>query len=200
MAAELFEIIMEQCPRKKVISLCKKLIKKCSFKSGADCENLCHLAYWLYIYEQPTLSMKCVELTHDVPFDKNFNTWTFIHAMWGLEMRLLREQGKENEAQAIADTMNKHHLTPGKVDTPERMPQKEEKRRSRFTYEDAVKQEKIKAFLESGELNDANGWRFVALLRMIGSAETGFYPLLNESKARLEEKITEYISELQKIK
>jgi len=33
---ELFESIMNSCPRKKVVSLCKKLIKKCSFNSGED--------------------------------------------------------------------------------------------------------------------------------------------------------------------
>ncbi len=30
---ELFESIMNTCPQKKVVSLCKKLIKKCSFNS-----------------------------------------------------------------------------------------------------------------------------------------------------------------------
>lgn len=197
MATELFETIMEQCPQKKVISLCKKLIKKCSFKSGADCENLCHLAYWLYIYGQPALSMKCIQLTHNVPFDKNFNTWTFIHAMWGLEIRLLKQNGQNTEAQKIADTIDKHHLTPGKIDTPERMPQKEEKRRLRFTYESVTNQEKIEAHLQNNNINSANAWRFTALFKMIGNTETGLYPLLNKRKQDIEITIGEYTAALQ---
>ena len=47
---ELFESIMNSCPRKKVVSLCKKLIKKCSFNSGEDARNLCSLGYRLFIY------------------------------------------------------------------------------------------------------------------------------------------------------
>lgn len=47
---ELFESIEARHTEKKIISLCKKLIKKCSFNSGADARNLCELAYWLYVY------------------------------------------------------------------------------------------------------------------------------------------------------
>ena len=200
MEMQIFEQIKETCQKKKVISLCNKLIKKCSFGSGADCENLCHLAYRLYVYGEKQLAMQCIALTHDVPFTKNYNVWTFIHDMWGLEMRLLREQGKEADAQKIAETMNIHLLTPGKIDTPERVPAKEERRRSRFTYEDTIKKEKIEYHEREGNATDANAWRFIALLRMIGNTETGFYPQLNEHKAQIEEKITEYIEILAKIK
>jgi hypothetical protein len=41
--SNLFGEIMGNCTHKKVISLCKKLSKKLSFKSGNDVENLCHL-------------------------------------------------------------------------------------------------------------------------------------------------------------
>jgi hypothetical protein len=200
MDSQVFVQIKNKCQKKKVISLCNKLSKKCSFKSGADTESLCHLAYWLYIYGEKEFAVRCIKLTYDVPFDMNYRVWDFIHAMWGLGMRLLREQGKEAKAQKIADTMNAHFLIPNNIFTSESMPAREERRRSRFTYEDATCKDKISLYLESGKQNDANQWRFVALLGMIGNTETGFYPLLNESKQQIEEKIAEYIEELRKVK
>ena len=193
MTVELFETIMKECPQKKVVSLCKKLIKKCSFKSGADCENLCHLMYWLYIYDRSDLALNCVALTHNIPFEKNFNTWTFIHFMWGLEIRILRGQKNEPEAQKIIETMNVHDFTLGKVDTPEQFPKKVEKRRGRQTYEDTIRQEKIE---RSDNTKSANAWRFIGLLGMITYTETGFYPILNERKNDMEAKINEYINAL----
>lgn len=197
---QVFEQIKDKCQKKKVVSLCNKLAKKCSFKSGSDSENLCHLAYWLYVYDEKALAMDCIALTHDIPFNANYGVWTFFHHMWGLEMRLLREQGKNDEAEKIAETINAHLLTPGKIDTPERMPAKEEKRRSRLTYEDTIRKEDIAGHLQENNLTRANAWRFVALITMIGNTETGFFPQLNEHKTQIEEKIAEYISELSKVK
>jgi len=47
---ELFESIQNNHKEKKIISLSKKLTKKCSFDSGSDIDNLCRLAYWLFVY------------------------------------------------------------------------------------------------------------------------------------------------------
>lgn len=191
---------MEQCPKKKVESLCKKMIKKCSFKSGADIQNLSHLAYWLYVYGEPQLSLNCISVTHDVVFEQNYNVWDFIHAMWGLEIRLLKEQNKLDEAQKIIEIINNHFLTPTKIDTPEDTKTREAKRRERFTYESVIRKENIERDLQDKDIKSANEWRFIALLGMIGNTETGLYPNLNERKDEIEQKITEYITELTKIK
>ena len=65
---ELFESIMNSCPRKKVVSLCKKLIKKCSFNSGEDARNLCSLGYRLFIYGHIDEALAVSRYTHNVPF------------------------------------------------------------------------------------------------------------------------------------
>lgn len=49
--SSLFEEIMKSCTEKKVVSRCKKLIKKCTLTSGAVATTLEELEYWLYIYE-----------------------------------------------------------------------------------------------------------------------------------------------------
>ncbi|MDR0576000.1 MAG: hypothetical protein LBI87_00290 [Candidatus Accumulibacter sp.] len=201
METTIFEQIKGKCPKKKVVSLANKLAKKLSFKSGADCENLCRLAYWLYVYGEKELAMDCIALTHDIPFEHDYNVWTFIHDMWGLEIRLLREQGSGAEADRIARTIDTQLLSPSKlIDTPEKQQVREAKRRARFTYEDAINHDNVERHLQANDLASANRWRFTALLGMIGDTETGLYPLLNESKAKIEEKIAEYIAELTKLK
>src|SRR5699024_1144330 len=93
---ELFESIMNSCPRKKVVSLCKKLIKKCSFNSGEDARNLCSLGYRLFIYGHIDEALAVSRYTHNVPFPGRgvFNVWTFILCLWGLEVFILKAQGK----------------------------------------------------------------------------------------------------------
>lgn len=43
--------IQQKVDKKTVQSLCKKVLKKCSFNSQNDLYNLVDIAYWLYIYE-----------------------------------------------------------------------------------------------------------------------------------------------------
>ena len=195
----ILEAIKESCQEKKVSSLCNKLIKKNSYKSGKDCETLCHLAYWLYIYDKAELALTCIQPTHNITYFTDAGVWTFIHAMWGLEIRILREQGEENKALEIAHAIDEQYLAPTPlVDTREKKAAHEKKRRSRFTYESVINGEKIEPHLQSGNLNMANGWRFTSLLSMIGNTETGLFPLLAERKHDIELKIQEYISELKK--
>jgi hypothetical protein len=197
----IFEKFKEKSQKKKVQSLCNKLIKKCSFGSGADCENLCHLSYWLYIYGEEELAMECVALTHDVSFKHDYAVWTFIHAMRGLEIRILRSRGEGARADLIAKQIDTQLLTPTKlIPTEEGRAKKEGKRRLRFTYENAIRKEEIENHVNEGNKIRANAWRLVALLGMIGDTETGLYPLLNEARADIEEKIQEYISELALVK
>jgi hypothetical protein len=73
MSNEIFETIKETCPQKKVVSLCNKLMKKCSFKSGKDARNLCHLSYWLYLYEKQQLALDCISLTKPLVFNHDWN-------------------------------------------------------------------------------------------------------------------------------
>jgi hypothetical protein len=203
----LFEEILLNCKHKRVESLCRKLSKKLSFKSGSDVENLCHLTYWLYILGYKEYAKKCIELTRDIPFDRNYNVWTFLHFMWGLEIRLLREDGKNKEAEEIANTMNQHSLTPSKQfnETPEKMEKNEAKRRDRFVLGTESgqpmgisNQEHVERALNNGDNKSANRWRFTSLLALIGCTETGLYPHLNEDKEKIEEVIKNYISEIVK--
>ena len=90
---ELIQSIMDTVDKKNVQSLCKKVLKKCSFNSGADIENLCRfcrLAYWLFVYGYVDEALSVCEITHDVKFPGKgiWAVWDFIMYMWGLEVHI----------------------------------------------------------------------------------------------------------------
>lgn len=91
---ELFESIQMGHKEKKVLSLSKKLVKKCSFNRGSDVENLCHLAYWLYVYGCEDEALKLCEITHEVEFPGKgvWNVWDRILLMWGLEVQIYKNR------------------------------------------------------------------------------------------------------------
>jgi hypothetical protein len=196
----LFDEIMENCNHKKVMILCKKLGRKLSFKSGKDVENLCHLIYWLYILDKKELAKRCIELTHNIPFDQNYNVWDFLHSIWGLEIRLLFEEGKNKDAEKIKETIDRHLLTPSKQfnETPEEMQKHENKRRDRFVVDTQSYKNEIDDALKDGDIKSANDWRFIALLSLIGDTATGLYPKLNKDKEGIEKIIKYYIKEILK--
>ena len=199
--SSVLEMIQNSSDKKKIISLCKALIKKNSYKSSKDCENLCHLTYWLYIHGQSEWALMCIKPTHQIPYFSDAAVWTFIHAMWGLEIRLLRGVGKEDEALELAGKIDEHYLMPtALIDTTEKRVAHENKRRARFTYESVICEDKIIPHLEGGSLSSANAWRLTSLFSMIGKTETGLFANLNERRLDIEVKIQEYISELQKVK
>lgn len=195
------ERIGQACPHPKVLRLSKKLATKCSFKSGADMENLCHLSYWLSIYGQPELALACIAPTHALAFDGNYNVWSFIHLMWGLECRILRESGQEMAAEERSKQIDDMLLTPNKLmSTRKEMESFEKKRRARFTYPDIGDVERVNERLQAGKPKEANEWRFVGLLRLIGYTETGLFPRLNEQRAEIEACIQDYMQALAQAK
>ena len=68
--------ILEKSDKKKVQSLCKKILKKCSFNSQSDLYNIVDLAYWLYIYGETDDSIQVCDLLKDLEFTGNYNLWS----------------------------------------------------------------------------------------------------------------------------
>lgn len=196
---ELFESIMNSCPQKKVVSLCKKLIKKCSFNSGADAENLCHLAYRLFVYGYIEEALAVCRYTHDVPFPGKgiFNVWDFILFIWGLEVFLLQREEKYEEANTRVKEIDYIHIQPVNAifNIPEKCRKFANELYQRVSYPDVLEREKIK---ESEQY--ANNYRFIALFNMIGYGATGLYPNLSAHWEELQQDINNYVSILSKEK
>lgn len=199
---ELFESIMNSCPKKKVVSLCKKLIKKCSFNSGEDARNLCSLAYRLFIYGYIDEALAVSRYTHDVPFPGRgaFNVWTFILCLWGLEVFILKAQGKYEEAEARINEIDHIHTQPIGIrinDSAEKCRKDADKLYLTFTYPDVLRHREIE---NETNLRSANEWRFIALFKMIGYASTGLYPNLSAHWEELQQDINNYVYILSKEK
>lgn len=182
---ELFEKIKGNHTEKKVISVCNKLIKKCSFNSGSDAENLCHLAYWLYIYGCIEEFELVYEITKDVEFPGKgiFAVWDFLHDIWGLKIFLLKQSRDEIEAQRIIDIMEQHCMFNSTKE-------QEMSRRKNIDFDFVCYEDDIAC---ADTKTEANDYRFLSLIGMIGSTYTGFYPSLNSDKEKIEKKIEEYL-------
>jgi len=196
----LFEEIIENCNHKKVESLCKSLSKKFSVKAGKDMEKLCHLTYWLYILGKNELVKKCINITHEITFDQNFNVWTFIHLINGLEIRILRQDGKNNLADEIIDKMDNQLKMPIKniPETVEKAEIRENKLRERIVVENESNEKEIENSLKNNDIKTANEYRFIGIMRLMGKLETGFYRNINKEREKVEIIIEEYKKEILK--
>ena len=191
----LFEEIMESHKEKKIISLCKKLIKKYSFTSGADATNLCELVYWLYVVGDDDNALKVCELTNiDIPAKINYNVWDFILFIWGLEAHIYNEKGKAADKKFRVEQMKKVWSTPkNSSDTEEKARAFMQKILNRQTFESVCNVKEIEENEAAGDKKSADSYRFIALYSMISYGITGFCLDLVDKGEDLNGKIREYI-------
>ena len=72
-----------------------KILKKNKKTQASYLESLNHLAYLLYLDGQEEMAKKLLESVIQVPFEGNYNTWTFVDSSLVLLAYLERE--KENQ-------------------------------------------------------------------------------------------------------
>jgi hypothetical protein len=197
MDTDFFGQIKNNCPKQKIVGLSNKLAKRCSFNSKSDMEALCHLAYWLYVYGETDNVLRIADATHGIEFNGDWDNWTFIEAIWGLEIRILVDRDKAAEADnRISEIDRRHSIQTGVFDTPEKMSKFETKRRARMLFANETCQDKIDERSKNGDIDGANEWRLVSLLKLIGSGATGLYPDFEQHKADMELAIKERIAAL----
>ena len=195
----LFEEIMERQDDKKIVSLCKKLNKKCSFASGADSANLCELAYRLYVMGAKEDALKVCEFTNiDIPTKINYNVWDFILFIWGLEAYIYNEDGRSEDKEYRVLLMKKVWSTPKNAsDTEEKAWAFMQKIFARKTIDSVCDIKEIEKAEAEGDKKSANATRLTALYNMIGYGITGFCPELEKNNDELNTKIREYVICLQ---
>ncbi len=79
---EIIENIMSTVDKKKVQSLCKKILKKCSFRSRNDLSNVSDLATWLYIYGCYEEALAVCNLLSGIEFSGNYKIWKKYYVYW----------------------------------------------------------------------------------------------------------------------
>ena len=68
-----------------------KILKKNKKTQATYLESLNHLAYLLYLDDQEEMAKKLLECVIQVPFEGNYNTWTFVDSSLVLLAYLDRE-------------------------------------------------------------------------------------------------------------
>lgn len=188
----LFEYIKDKYGQKKIQSLCKKLIKKCSFNSGADARNLTDLAYWLFVYGYYDDVHLIYEYTKQAKFPGKgiFNVWSPLHEIWGLEIYLSPNEPEHN-AEIIAEVERHIKSAPMYNELAEKV------RRERIDF-DFVSAEKY--FKPEDKSALAMDYRIIGLEGLIGIASIGIYPKLLADKQKIDSKIEEYLEVLQTVR
>ena len=105
---ELIQRIIDTVDKKKVQSLCKKILKKCSFKSSRDLDNVIDLAVWLYIYEYYDYSVSVCDILTGLEFTGNYNLWDSTDIALCLKARIMREQGITANREQLLEKVNEH--------------------------------------------------------------------------------------------
>ncbi|MCL2654438.1 MAG: hypothetical protein FWD65_01890 [Coriobacteriia bacterium] len=189
---ELLEQITERHTEKQIVSLCKKCLKKLSFKSGADVSNLTDLVFWLFIFGDNEAVFQLAGLTHGMPFDHNFSVWDSLHIIWALEVYLLRKSGDVKGADVRRCAILANLRLTMEDETQEEHDRREAKQYKRIDYKEWTYQLKIEGAVASGNKASANAWRLSALERMIGWGETGLYPDFVAHDEQREQEIVQY--------
>ena len=105
---EVITAIQQKVNKKKVQSLCNKVLKKCSFNSQIDLVNLMDIAYWLYIYEFYDEAIQVCDLFNDMQFTGNYTLWSAADGAFCLKSRILRERGEIEESKKLVERINEH--------------------------------------------------------------------------------------------
>ena len=94
-------------------------MKKCSFTSANDLNNVLALANWLYVYGYYDEAIKVCNLVKNVSFSGNYTVWSIIDSLHCQKARILRSRGDIQKAKEIIDFINKYRspdLYPNIVD------------------------------------------------------------------------------------
>ena len=193
-----FDELSLKYKEKNIVKLSKKLAKSFALTRSKDMTNLHDLAFWLYIYDYKDEILNIYNLVNiDIPEKIDFNIWTWILSIWGLQAYIYESEGEISKKDEIVANMKKVYSVPRtKEDTEESTWKFYTRVAGRQTLESVSYADKIDSAIQSGNKSSETAYRFSGLSNMISYGVTGFYPHLVENRDKLEEKIKEYIQYL----
>lgn len=193
-----FDELSLKYKEKNIVKLCKKLSKSFALTRSKDMTNLYELAFWLYIYDYKDEILNIYNLVNiDIPEKIDFNIWTWILSIWGLQAYIYETEGEINKKDEIVANMKRVYSVPRtKEDTQENTWKFYLKIAGRQTLESVSYEAEIERAIQTENKKGEEAYRFSGLCKMISYGVTGFYPHLVENKDKLEERIKEYIQYL----
>lgn len=193
-----FEELSLKYKEKNIVKLCKKLSKSFALTRSKDMTNLYELAFWLYIYDYKDEILNIYNLVNiDIPEKIDFNIWTWILSIWGLQAYIYESKGETNKKDEIVANMKKVYSVPRtKEDTEESTWKFYTRIAGRQTLESVSYADEIERAIQNENKKGEEAYRFSGLCKMISYGVTGFYPHLVENSDKLEDRIKEYIQYL----
>lgn len=193
-----FEELSLKYKEKNIVKLSKKLAKSFALTRSKDMTNLYELAFWLYIYDYKDEILNIYNLVNiDIPEKIDFNIWTWILSIWGLQAYIYESKGATNKKDEIVANMKKVYSVPRtKEDTEESTWKFYTRIAGRQTLESVSYADKIERAIQTENKKGEEAYRFSGLCEMISYGVTGFYPHLVENRDKLEDRIKEYIQYL----
>lgn len=193
-----FDELSLKYKEKNIVKLCKKLSKSFALTRSKDMTNLYELAFWLYIYDYKDEILNIYNLVNiDIPEKIDFNIWTWILSIWGLQAYIYESKGETNKKDEIVANMKKVYSVPRtKEDTEESTWKFYTRIAGRQTLESVSYANEIERAIQTENKKGEEAYRFSGLCKMISYGVTGFYPHLVENRDKLEEKIEEYVQYL----
>lgn len=193
-----FDELSLKYKEKNIVKLCKKLSKSFALTRSKDMTNLYELAFWLYIYDYKDEILNIYNLVNiDIPEKIDFNIWTWILSIWGLQAYIYETEGEINKKDEIVANMKRVYSVPRtKEDTQENTWKFYLKIAGRQTLESVSYEAEIERAIQTENKKGEEAYRFSGLCKMISYGVTGFYPHLIENRDKLEERIKEYIQYL----
>ena len=193
-----FDELSLKYKEKNIVKLSKKLAKSFALTRSKDMTNLYDLAFWLYIYDYKDEILNIYNLVNiDIPEKIDFNIWTWILSIWGLQAYIYESEGEISKKDEIVANMKKVYSVPRtKEDTEESTWKFYTRIAGRQTLESVSYADEIERAIQNKNKKGEEAYRFSGLCKMISYGVTGFYPQLVENRYKLEEKIKEYIEYL----
>ena len=193
-----FDELSLKYKEKNIVKLCKKLSKSFALTRSKDMTNLYELAFWLYIYDYKDEILNIYNLVNiDIPEKIDFNIWTWILSIWGLQAYIYETEGELSQEDEIVANMKRVYSVPRtKEDTQENTWKFYLKIAGRQTLESVSYEAEIERAIQTENKKGEEAYRFSGLCKMISYGVTGFYPHLVENRDKLEERIKEYIQYL----
>ena len=181
---EVFELVENHSDLKHYV---EKILKKYKKTNCSYLESLNHLAYLLYLYGQKELAKKLLDILLQIPFEGDYNSWTFVES--SIVLLAYMEKQTENQVSIYQNLL----LSP--LDSGEEATRKIRRRvHQRFLNGDTLEQ-KLAKIEQASTFTSEIEWRLLYLADLLKLQLFSAESTLDE--ADIQSKIEEQIERLQ---
>ena len=181
---EVFELVENHSDLKPYV---EKILKKYKKTNCSYLESLNHLAYLLYLYGQKELAKKLLDILLQIPFEGDYNSWTFVES--SIVLLAYMEKQAENQVSIYQNLL----LSP--LDSGEESTRKIRRRvHQRFLNGDTLEQ-KLAKIEQASTFTSEIEWRLLYLADLLKLQLFSAESTLDE--ADIQSKIEEQIERLQ---